>query len=289
MIRRTPSRASRSCLAAVALAVASSACHGATPAEREAAAIAEKNAAARGGLEAWRAVRALSLSGKLEAGRPRNPVKLAMAYARPKGQGKADARRSPARAGEAGQDPPTVLPFVLEMKRPRKTRLEVRFQGKTAVQVFDGKAGWKVRPFLGRHEVEPYTAEELRAAAQQTELDGPLVDYAAKGSRLALLGTEPVDGRDAYKLEVTTEKGEVRHVWVDTQTFLDVKVDATRRMDGKLRPVWTSLRDYRPVDGLMIPHLLETTVEGVPGAEKVMVERVAVNPTLDEGRFARPD
>ena len=37
------------------------------------------------------------------------------------------------------------LPFRLEMKRPRKSRLAMDFAGKTAVQVYDGQNGWKLR------------------------------------------------------------------------------------------------------------------------------------------------
>jgi hypothetical protein len=190
---------------------------------------------------------------------------------------------------EADADKPVQLPFVMELKRPRKTRLEIRFKGQTAVQVYDGHQGWKLRPFLGRREVEPFTAEELRVASAQTDLDGPLIDYARKGNKVELEGTEPVEGHDAFRLKVTSEDGQVRHVWVDTQTYLDVKVDGSRRLDGKPRPVWTTFRDYRPVNGLMIPHVLETTVEGVPGSEKILVERVALNPQLDDAQFSKPD
>jgi hypothetical protein len=59
------------------------------------------------------------------------------------------------------------LPFVIELKRPRKMRLELRFKGQTAVQVYDGTNGWKLRPFLNRREVEPYTADELKIASTQ--------------------------------------------------------------------------------------------------------------------------
>src|SRR5712671_4990740 len=90
--------------------------------------VIEKNVAARGGLQAWRAVQTLSMSGKLEAGGKQN----------------------------------VQLPFLLEMKRHRKKRLELQFNGQTAVQVYDGVNGWKVRPFLNRHEVEPYTAAEMK-------------------------------------------------------------------------------------------------------------------------------
>jgi hypothetical protein len=97
-----------------------------------------------------------------------------------------------------------------------------------------------------------------------------------------------VEGKEAYKLRVTSSSGDVRNVWVDAKTYLDVKVDGSRRMDGKMRPVYTYFRDYRSVDGLMIPHVLETTVEGVPGSEKIRVDRVVLNPTLPDDRFIQP-
>jgi hypothetical protein len=181
------------------------------------------------------------------------------------------------------------LPFALELKRPRRTRVEVQFQGQTAVQVYDGVHGWKLRPFLGRHEVEPYSEEELRVASMESELDGPLLDASRKGNRVALLGTDKVDGRDAYKLAVTDREGRVRHVWVDAETFLDVKVEGDRRMDGKPRPVFTFFRDYRSVDGLKVPFVLETAVEGVRETETIRIEKVAVNAPIDDTRFTRPD
>ena len=293
MTRRNFSFACRAGALVVASVLALAGCHLATPAERNAIPIAEKNTVARGGLAAWRAVASMSLSGRLEAGKPRDPVKLAMAYSQPENQAKLQARmavlRGSTTATVSAADKSVQLPYVMEMKRPRKSRVEVRFRGQTAIQVFDGTTGWKVRPFLGRHEVEPYNAEEMRIAAQQTELDGPLMDYAAKGSRLELVGNEPVEGHDAYKLRITSDTGMSRQVWVDAQTFLDVMIDGTRTMDGKLRSVRTVFRDYKPVGGLMIPHVLETTVEGVKGSEKIVIEHVTINPKLDDARFAKPE
>ncbi len=225
------------------------------PAKFTAAEIVDKNIAARGGLQAWRAVQTMSMSGKLEAGGAQN----------------------------------TQLPFVMEMKRPRKTRLELQFKGQTAVQVYDGINGWKLRPFLNRHEVEPYTAEEMKSASLQADLDGPLMDYAAKGIKLELEGIQSVEGHEAYKLKLTLKSGQVQHVWVDAKTFLDVKVEGTpRRLDGKYRPVETYLRDYRSVNGLMVPYVLETAVEGAKRTEKIRIETVSVNPKLGDSRFAKP-
>jgi outer membrane lipoprotein-sorting protein len=254
--------------------------------------IVSKNVEARGGLAAWKRVNAMTMSGQIDAGKartdggqfatPETDRKLAKAKAR------AEMLKSISKGGTT-VDKTIRLPFQMELMRPLKSRFEIKFQGDTAVQVFDGQNGWKLRPYLGRREVEQYTPEEMKIAAQQQDLDGFLIDYAAKGTKVELAGMEKVEGSDAYNLKLTLKDGQERHVWVDAKTFLDVKIDgAPRRMNGKLRPVVTYLRDYKSVNGLMIPHVLETSVEGINGSEKIAIEKVAVNPKLDDSRFTKP-
>jgi hypothetical protein len=239
--------------------------------------IVEKNVSARGGLERWHAVQALEMKGKMQAGGNRRatiPVP--------------STKMSPEVKVNRPVDQ-AELPFVMELSRGRKQRLEIQFNGQTAIQVYDGTQGWKVRPFLNRHEVEKFTPDELKAAAQQSDLDGFLIDYAAKGSTVELAGVEQVEGRGAYKLKVTDKNGYARHVWVDAEKFLEVKVEGTpRRLDGKYHPVAIFLRDYRAVNGLMMPYLLETTVEGVRGTEKIEIDEIVSNPKLEASKFAMP-
>jgi len=67
-------------------------------------------------------------------------------------------------------------------------------------------------------------------------------------------------------------------VWVDGQSFLELKVDgAPRKLDGKVHAVAVYLRDYKQDQGLMVPHLQETVVQGVPKNEKVTIESVTLN------------
>lgn len=250
--------------------------------------IADRNVAARGGLKAWRAVRSLSLQGKMGAGGNQRA-----ALSMPTKDSKEIAL--PRRPAEEMQ-----LPFLMEMERPRKVRVELQLKGQTAVQVYDGANGWKVRPFLNRAEVEPYSAEELKIAAHQEDLDGPLVDYAAKGSHVDLDGSEKVEGRDTYKLNVTEKNGHVFHIWIDAETFLETKVEGQpRRLDGTDHPVEIYYRDYRIVDGLKIPFVMETRVlpvgrnalnlkdTPVP-PEKIAIDKIVVNPKLDDKLFSKP-
>jgi hypothetical protein len=256
-----------------------------------AAQIVEKHVAARGGLSAWRAVQTLAVSGKLEAGTADSAVRSAR-VARDglgaRGRRGAEAARERAQSEKAAAEQ-VVLPFRLEMKRPRKSRLEVDFAGKTATQVYDGQNGWKLRPFLNRDDVEPFTADEAKTEAAKADLEGPLLDYAAKGSRVALEGMEPVEGHNAYKLKLTHANGDVQHIWIDTQSFLDVKVEgAQHRLDGKMRNVWIYQRDFRSVQGLKVPFVYDTAIDGNPHTHKMLIESVAVNPPLDDARFAKP-
>ena len=263
------------------------------PANLSAAAIVERNVAARGGLQAWRAVQTMSLEGKLTAGgnqRAALPVPVSDRNAR------SSRMKFPTRPSEEVQ-----LPFVMDLKRTGKMRMELQFNGQTAIQVFDGSNGWKVRPFLNRREVEPFTAEERKASSMQADLDGFLVDYAAKGVQIELAGMEKVEDRDTYKLKLTMKGRESIQVWIDAQTFLETKIQGQpRRLDGIYHPVEIYYRDYRPVSGLQIPFVLETKVlpvaqaaRGVGGGavppEKIIVEKVIVNPKLDEALFSRPD
>jgi hypothetical protein len=126
------------------------------------------------------------------------------------------------------------------------------------------------------------------------------MDYAAKGTRVDLDGMEQVDGKQTYKLKLTTKGGQVIHVLIDAETFLESKIEGQpRRLDGRIHPVEVYYRDYREVGGLKIPFVLETRVlpldagkhtpHGPPfPPEKIEIERVTVNPKPNTERFSKP-
>ena len=259
------------------------------PPRLSAAQIVKKHVSARGGLKAWRAVQTLSMSGKMDAGTG-DSIARSLRVSRGPGASTHKTRREIAAAGQKGEaDKQVQLPFKLARQRPDKSRLEIEFAGKTAVQVYDGANGWKLRPFLNRNDVEAFTPQEAKAAAENADLEDPLIDAKGKGTKVEVEGVEKVDGRDAYKLKLTTKAGAVQRVFIDAKTFLDVKVEGVpRRMDGKMRKVWVYQRDFRSVGGVKIPFLVETVVDGFPQAHKIVLDRVAVNPKLDAATFAKP-
>jgi hypothetical protein len=250
--------------------------------------IIDRNVAARGGLPAWHAVKTLSISGTMDAGSTLpNPAKYAEDARHPAGPRKRLHPEPAQAAADAEAAKPITLPFLMDFKRPRMTRVELKFKDQTSVQVYDGKNGWKLRPYLGRHKVEPFTAAELSVAAGQQELDGPLIDYSAKGTKVQKAGIDQVGGRDAYELKLTLKGGQVRTLWIDAQTFLDVQIASNNPKGRKQQQIATVMSDYRNVQGLQIPFRLENHVAGVSMPQRLMIDQVSVNPVLADTLFVK--
>jgi hypothetical protein len=259
-----------------------------------AAAVVDKNIAARGGLQAWRGVQTMTMSGTLGAGG--NQRATLNAPPPVPSSHKGFEATMPTRPVDEAR-----LPVTIYLARNRKMRVELAFKGDTALQVYDGANGWKLRPYLNRRVVEPFTDEELKTSASQPDLDGPLVDYAAKGSKVELAGMEKVEGRDTYKIKLTFKDGESKNVWIDAESFLETKVEGQpRRLDGTYHSVEVYYRDYHDVSGLKIPFTLETRVLPVAKTatglrdtpvppEKMIFDKIVVNPKLDASLFTKPE
>jgi outer membrane lipoprotein-sorting protein len=177
---------------------------------------------------------------------------------------------------------------VRELKRPGKTRFEFTVQGVTGVYVSDGRTGWQVNPFEGRLEPAPLPEEVVAEAAEQADLEGPLVDWKAKGHKVELAGREKVAGKDAYKLKVTLKSGAIRQEYVDVATGRLVRSDATRQVRGHAVATETTFSDFKRSGGVLFPRRIEVQAVGRPQRMTIVVDKVEVNPALPDARFTKP-
>lgn len=177
---------------------------------------------------------------------------------------------------------------VRERKRPGRTRFEITLQGVTGVFVSDGERGWKMSPFEGDEGVAPLPDEAVREAAEQGDIEGPLVDYKAKGHQVELLGRETIAGREAYKLKVTLKSGGMLTAYLDVKSASLVRTETTRHVRGKQVRIETTFGDFRRTGGILFPHLVEVRAVGRPQVLRIVVEKIEVNPPLSDARFAPP-
>jgi hypothetical protein len=124
--------------------------------------------------------------------------------------------------------------------------------------------------------------------ADAAEIDGLLFDSARRGHQVSLVGQETVNGRDTYKLEVVLPRGAKRWIYLDAETALEVKLEATRTINGKEQLIETVYSDWLETDGLLIPRRQESRAEGEPESHWLTVDSVTVNPPIGDERFARP-
>ncbi len=177
---------------------------------------------------------------------------------------------------------------VEESKRPDLVRQEFVLQGMTAITAFDGKAGWKIEPFQGKKDVEPLGEEELKQILEDADFDGPLVNSRQKGNTVELVGKEPVEGTDAYKLKVTLKAGDVQYFFMDTDYFVPIKIEKTRMVRGAPRESETSIGDYKEVAGVYFPFSFESGARGSANRAKVVYDKIEANVPLDDSRFRPP-
>jgi len=212
-----------------------------------------KNIEAKGGADAVHALQSLKLTGKLLV----NQGQIAFAY--------------------------TEL-----RKRPNEVRVDASLQGMTAVNATDGTNGWKISPFFGRKDPEKMSADDTKALWEDSEVDGPLVDWKEKGSTVESLGTEDVDGTQAYKLKVTRKNGDVTFVYLDPDHFLEIRTFTQRMQNGAMTEVETDLSDYEKVNNVYVPFSMESGRKGDPDKQKLIIDKAEGNVPVDEAAFRFP-
>ncbi|MFL6195611.1 MAG: outer membrane lipoprotein-sorting protein [Thermoanaerobaculia bacterium] len=179
-------------------------------------------------------------------------------------------------------------PFTLEQARPNKMRMEFTLQGMTGVQAYDGKTGWAVMPFMGKKDPEPMSADDVKQLEEQADMDGILVDYKDKGHQVESLGKVDVEGTPAYKLKVTQKNGDLTNIFIDAESWLEIKREGKAKMRGQEFETEVTFGDYKPVEGLVLPFSIEQKVKGAPGGMMMTVSKIEINPSVDAGRFAMP-
>jgi outer membrane lipoprotein-sorting protein len=214
--------------------------------------IIAKNVAAKGGLAKLKSINSVRVTGNFEAG-----------------------------GMQAG--------FVETEKRPNRLRRDVSVQGLTLVQAYDGQNGWQIIPFSGKKGPETMSGDDLKNIEEEADIDGPLVDYKQKGHKVELVGKEKVGGVDAYNLRITLKNGNVRNLYLDGNSFLEIKATGKTTMRGAEVTFESSLGDYKKVDGVMFPFSIEQHQQGGEGGEqKITISKVEFNVPVEDASFKMP-
>jgi hypothetical protein len=242
----------RYCLAALLLS-----CAAVPAAAQDAQSLIAKNLEARGGAAALAAIKDITFQGRTIF-----PGDFEVTY-----------KETRARTGAGAAD-----------------RSEFGLQGLNIIQAYDGHGGgWKVNPLQGRKDAEKMSADEARSIADSALIEGPLLASRGDGSQVTYLGRGDFDGTLAYKLKVTQKDGDEFVYWLDPDTFLEIKVDETRRIRGAQQTTETELGDYEKVAGVYFPMSVDSWPQGQPTQKsRTIIATGAANEPIPAGYFDEP-
>src|SRR5579863_5956232 len=228
-------------------------CLGALSFSQTADELIAKNIQAKGGIEKIKAIKTIRMTGKFDGGDGFTAV--------------------------MGQ----------ENQRPNLVRETFSLQGMTAVQAYDGAAGWQTQPFQGHKDPQLMGEDTLRDLLLEADFDGPLVDYKEKGNTIEYLGHDLVDGDDALRLKITLKNGDIIYDYLDPDTFMEIRQDVQQFIRGSVRDRVVSLGSYKPVAGVMYPFWIAEGPKANPDAQTYTWQKVEVNVPIDPADFNLPE
>ena len=215
--------------------------------------IIAKNTAAKGGADKLKAVKTVRMTGKMTIA------------------------------------PGVEAPIVMELQREGGMRIDITVQGMVVSQGYDGTKAWMVNPLQGSKAPQEMSADDTKSVEEQADIDGPLIDYKAKGHTVELLGKEKVEGSDAHKVKVTMKNGTIRTFYIDAEHFLEIKEESKRMQRGTEVEGDTIYGDYKEIGGMMFAHSIDGGQKGAPARQKVVVDKIEINVPIDTSRFKMPE
>lgn len=176
--------------------------------------------------------------------------------------------------------------FSLDLKRPDKIRLELNLEGKRVIKASDGKETWHVDETANLTKPSLMSKDEKDRFLAGADIDGPFLDYQAKGIKIEPLGIEMLGPSEVWKVQVTTSGGTAYVYYIETSGGYTLMRELTISASGQpSRTIREYYRDFRMVKGIPFPFV--TISETDSGATVTLnVDRVDINVDEADGLFS---
>lgn len=147
---------------------------------------------------------------------------------------------------------------------------------------FDGETAWENSALQGPRILDGDEKIEAKRAAMLAVISNWRDVY--KEART--VGSEDVDGKPAWKVEMTAKEGKPETFYFDKESGLLVKTSSVRTTPLGDIPAETDMTDFRPVDGIITPFTM--TEKAMNQTMVLKFSNVAYNADMPKGRFDLP-
>lgn len=176
--------------------------------------------------------------------------------------------------------------ITITQKAPNLVRITGNVAGVVFDRGFDGTTAFEVNSATGTRLIEG----SERDLMQMQSLVNPLEIIGTYFQHIENLGVEQLDGRDTYKVELTTKDSEKLNEWFDVESGLLTQTQFATEIAnaGKIEIVIT-FSDWQDQGGVKVPMRMKQLIQPY-GIEQVYeFTKMETNVDLPADRFALPD
>lgn len=177
------------------------------------------------------------------------------------------------------------LPLDMKIKKPKMFRIEMEMQGQKMIQAFDGENGWMVAPWVSTEPTD-LSGDQLKQALDQADVEGELYKYKEKGFSAEYIGKVNADGKEAFKIKLTTKDGTAKDYFIDANTYLVIKVKAKVETQGQTVDVEQRMSEYKTINGVTMATKLES--DSPMGTAVILIEEFNFDEKYDNSIFKKP-
>lgn len=199
---------------------------------------------------------------------------------------KVNAIKTEAKVSADGAPGMSIL-WSMTALREKAARMDVNVMGMTQTTVVNGNQGWANNPFMNQPDPEPLTADQVKALAELTDIDGSLVGYKEKGYQLEYVGTEDVEGVETHKIKVNKGERGIEYSFFDPESYYEIKTVKVEKIDGKEVTSASLFSNFKKQDGIVYPFTIQQE-NPMMGATTVTITSLTLNPPVDEKIFELP-
>jgi hypothetical protein len=174
----------------------------------------------------------------------------------------------------------TTVNMTQTILHQKGNRQDISVMGMNGFMIIAPTSGWNFMPFNGQAAPEPMTAEDVAENQSELDVQGVLIDYAAKGHTVEYIGKDDVEGTDCFKMKVNLKGGKSDTYFFDAKSYLLIRTISKQKSNGQEMEVTTNFSNYeKQPEGIMVAKSI-----GLPFGE-LNITKVTINPAVDENIF----
>jgi hypothetical protein len=179
-----------------------------------------------------------------------------------------------------------VMPLTYYRTRPNKYMMKYDVADLTAYRVYDGQNAWYTAPWRNINEPTLIPEAQAKDFILLADFDDQLATWKSKGHKLTLMPEEIVSGATQYVIDLEhATSGLISTYYIDKKSYMLTKLKIIRGTGERTVTQETFYSEYKPVDGIMFPHLIDVFTNGNK-TSSTEIDEIILNVKLDSDFYS---